>query len=343
MNDTFIRACYKKDTEYTPVWFMRQVGRYLPQYRKLRNSYSIFEIIKNPELSAYLSSYASKLLKVDAAIIFCDITIPLISIGIEVNIIEDLGPVISNKGHALDKIINSDKKDIENEIPYVFEGIKLLKNYLKDEIPVVGFSAAPFTLLSYVLENKPNRDLFLTKKFMFNNEEEWRRLMENLTILTKEYLNLQIKYGVDAVQIFDSWAGVLSNEDYENYVLKYTKEIFEGLPSNIPKIHYCSNSAHLIKSFAKTSCDVISIDWRISIRKAFELIDFKKAIQGNLDPVIAVVGGSLMEKKVMDIIGETKDMNGFIFNLGHGVLKDTPVKNLIKIVDIVHKETRKRN
>lgn len=343
MNDSFIKACFRKETEYTPVWFMRQVGRYLPEYKKIREKYSLIEIIKNPHLSAYLASYAAKILNVDAAIIFSDITIPLIAIGIKVNIIEDLGPIIEDKDSAYNKILDFNVNDLENEISYIPENIQRLKNYLNEEIPIIGFSAAPFTLLSYILEERPNRELKLTKSFMLSREEEWRKLMNKLTSLIKEYLHIQIKHGVNAVQLFDSWAGVLSNEDYENYVLSYTKEIFESLPSNIPKIHFCSNTAHLIENIAKTNCDVISIDWRMRIRDAFEILDFKKAIQGNLDPIIPVIGGHIMEKKVMKIVEETKGLDGFIFNLGHGILKETPVDNLIKIVNIIHQQTKRKD
>jgi len=342
MNDIFIRACFGKDVEYIPVWFMRQVGRYLPEYKKLRQKYSLFELIKNPELSASLASYAVKFLNVDAAILFSDITIPLMSIGIEIEMIENFGPKIKDRKEALEKIKNINSFNAKDHMPFLFEGIQKLKNYLNDQIPIIGFSAAPFTLISYLFEDGLSRDLTKTKIFMLNNNDEWKIIMKKITYIIKRFLQEQINHGVNAIQLFDSWVGALSREDYVNYVKDYTKEIFESLPNNIPKIHFSLNSNHLIQDFAELNFDVLSIDWRIGIFEAYIKANHRKSIQGNMDPVFAVVGGEIMENKLQKILNESEQIRGYIFNLGHGVLKETPVDNLIRIVNIVHNKRQKK-
>jgi|SRR5579871_1255063 len=337
MNTTFLDACYQKETSYTPVWYMRQAGRYLPEYRKLKEKHTILDIVKTPELAAQVSLQPVSVLGVDAAILFADIMIPLLGIGIDLEIVENIGPVIK---HPL-----SSRKDVEKfralqpkqDIPYLLKTISILKNELKNKVPLIGFSAAPFTLASYLIEGKPTRDFIKTKSFMYTNTQVWVHLMETLTDLIITYLISQITAGVQVVQLFDSWVGCLSDSDYQEYVLPYTKHIFEILSQQkIPLVHFGTNTAGLLSSFASVSCDVISIDWRMEIHKAWKEINYEKSIQGNLDPVVLLSDFAVIKKHVDQIFETIPKKNGYIFNLGHGVLPNTPVKNLIKLTQYVH-------
>ncbi len=352
MNTTFIDACFGKKTPYTPVWYMRQAGRYLPEYRKLKETYNILDIVKNPELAAKVSLQPVDILGVDAAILFADIMIPLLGIGVDLEIVESIGPVIKQPIQTMADVKKLRALQPKEDIPYLLKTIEILKRELKNRVPLIGFSAAPFTLASYLIEGKPTRDFIKTKSLMYNNRETWDSLMQALSDIIIVYLNAQVTSGVQALQLFDSWVGCLSESDYQEYVLPHTKRICDSLSSlrgndlsagrqeqsQIPLIHFGTNTAGLLTSFSSVQCNVIGLDWRVSIDKAWKIIGYDKAIQGNLDPVLLLSDFSGVKKHVDQIFARLPKREGYIFNLGHGVLPNTPVENLIKLTEYVHQK-----
>lgn len=339
MNTTFLDACFSKRTSHTPVWYMRQAGRYLPEYRKLKEKHTILDIVRTPELAAKVSLQPIDVLGVDAAILFADIMIPLVGIGVDLDIVEHIGPVIKNPIRTNQDVKKLRKLQPDEDIPYLLDTITILKKELQTKVPLIGFSAAPFTLASYLIEGKPTRDFLQTKLFMYTNQKAWHALMKKLTDLIIVYLKSQVATGVNALQLFDSWVGALSENDYKTFVLPYSKQIFESLKSQkIPLIHFGTNTAGMLSSFAEVSCDVVSVDWRISIDKAWKEINYTKAIQGNLDPALLLSDFSIIRKQVDTIFSSLPKRDGYIFNLGHGVLQQTPVENLKRLTEYVHKK-----
>ena len=316
---------------------MRQAGRYLPEYRKLKQTYNILDIVRTPELAAKVSLQPIDILGVDAAILFADIMIPLLGIGVDLEIVENIGPVIKKPIQSLTDVQQLRVLDPEQDIPYLLQTIKILKKELKNTVPLIGFSAAPFTLASYFVEGKPTRDFIKTKSFMYSNKPAWDLLMEKLSDIIIIYLKAQVATGVQALQLFDSWVGCLSEQDYQEYVLPHTKRIFESMTdANVPLIHFGTNTAGLLSSFASVSCDVVSVDWRVSLEKAWQQIGYDKAIQGNLDPILLLSDFATIRRHVDRIFDLLPQREGYIFNLGHGVLPMTPVENLIKLTEYVH-------
>jgi uroporphyrinogen decarboxylase len=335
-NDTFLKACKREKTEYTPVWYMRQAGRYLPEYRKLKESYGIMDIIKNPELAAQVSLQPINILNIDAAILFADIMTPLVGIGVDLEIVESLGPVIKNPIENIQQINQLNELHPQQDITYLLETIKILKNELKDRVPVIGFSAAPFTLASYMIEGKPSRDFIKTKSLMYQDKAAWNTLMTKLSTMIIIYLKAQVEAGVQALQLFDSWIGALNEYDYREYVLPHVTHIFKELRNlNVPLLHFGTNTAGILEDFASVDCDVIGVDWRISIDKAWKRIGPNKAIQGNLDPVVLLADFDLVKKHVDQIFDSLPQREGYIFNLGHGVLQTTPVDTIKRLTEYV--------
>jgi len=335
MNSTFLDACYSKKTDYTPVWYMRQAGRYLPQYRKLKGDKNILDIVRVPELAAEISLQPVSLLHVDAAVLYADIMIPLLGIGIDLEIVESIGPIITHPIKTIKDVQRFRDLEPEQDISYLLKTIKILRNDLP--VPLIGFSAAPFTLASYLIEGKPSRDFVKTKSFIYSQPDAWKLLMEKLTDLIIIYLQSQVTVGIQAIQLFDSWVGCLSVEDYNNFVLPYSKKIFTSLRKlPVPLIHFGTNTAGMLDSFSSVDCDVVSIDWRMSVAAAWEIIGTKKGIQGNLDPVLLLGDFSVIKEHVDALFLSLPKRQGYIFNLGHGVLPTTPYKNILKLTEYVH-------
>lgn len=337
MNTTFLDACLRKKTSYTPVWFMRQAGRYLPEYRKLKGKKNILDIVQTPEMAAQIALQPINILGVDAAILYADIMIPLLGIGVDLAIIENIGPVIA---HPIQNLADVKKLRMivpEQDIPYLSKTIKILKKELQNKVPLIGFSAAPFTLASYLLEGKPSRDFLKTKSFMYKEQKAWEMLMRRLSDIIILYLQFQVNHGVDALQLFDSWVGCLSEEDYHIFVLPHTKRIFKEIKKlSVPTIHFGTNTAAMLTAFSSVDCDVVSVDWRMPIAKAWKEIGYKKAIQGNLDPALLISDFSVIKKRVDEIFASLPKQEGYIFNLGHGILPQTPVENVIKLTEYIH-------
>ena len=336
MNKIFLDACYHKNTT-TPVWFMRQAGRYLPEYRKLKGEKNILDIIKIPELAAQISLLPVDILHVDAAILYADIMIPLLGIGVDLEIIEHIGPVIKNPLKTMQDVKKLRSLFPREDVPYLIETIGILKKELRAKVPLIGFSAAPFTLASYLIEGKPSRDFIKTKFFLYTQPEAWKLLMQKLSRLIIVYLQSQIDAGVQAVQLFDSWVGCLSEQDYRMFVLPYSKQIFTALRVHtVPLIHFGTNTAGMLSDFSSVDCDVVSIDWRMSLTKAWDQIGKEKAIQGNLDPVVLFSEFSYIKKMIDELYESLPTRKGYIFNLGHGVLPATPVENICRLTEYIH-------
>jgi len=340
MNDIFLRACHGEKVEYTPVWLMRQAGRYLPQYQAVRANVDFLTLCKTPELAAEVTLQPVEILGVDAAILFSDILIPLEAMGMSLEFLEKEGPVLSepirNKS-AVDRLIIPETED---DMPFIIETIKILREKLK--VPLIGFSGAPFTLATYMIEGRSSRNFIHTKKMMFQNNRLFNYLMEKLTITVISYLSYQIKAGVQAVQIFDTWAGVLSPLDYKKLILPYVKKATSELrKEGIPIIYFVNDCAGILKEIKKSGADVIGIDWKIDIAEAIKKLGKKVVVQGNLDPCALFLSKEEIEERVKDILWKGEAANGHIFNLGHGILPETPVENAIALVEAVHRYSRK--
>lgn len=342
-NDNFLRACWRKEAEYTPVWFMRQAGRYLESYRKVRTEHDILTICKTPELAAKVAVEAAEQLGVDAAILFADIMLPLEGMGVGFKIVEGVGPQIDNPIRSMEDVENIGQLDPRKHVPFVLDAIGLIKNQIGDRIPLIGFSGAPFTLASYIIEGGPSRDFIESKKMMYGQPAVWARLLTKLSEMVAEYLQAQIRAGVDAVQLFDSWSGCLSPSDYEEFVLPYSRTIFDKLEGKgVPRIHFGVGTAGILKMMRRAGGDVFGVDWRIPIDEAWALLG-DVAIQGNLDPATLLGNPGLIESRAKEVLVRIGGRPGHVFNLGHGVLPQTQPENLRNLVGFVHSSTiRKR-
>jgi uroporphyrinogen decarboxylase len=341
MNSTFLDACNKREPAHTPVWFMRQAGRYLPSYRAVKGNRPVTEIAKDPALSSQLVVDAVRALDVDAGIIFADIMLPLEGMGVQFKIEENVGPIVTHPVRTLDDVNSLRSPNPEEDVGYVFDGIDATLEKLGDSVPLIGFSGAPFTLAGYMIEGRPSRDLELTKQMMYREPETWHLLMAALTEMIKAYLARQVSHGVAAVQLFDSWVGCLSPSDYATYVFKYTKDVMRSLDGKVPRIHFCANSSSLLKQFIDTGPDVLSVDWRIRVADAWKASRGRVGIQGNLDPVVALAGGESMRRETRRILEESRGRKGHIFSLGHGVLRETDPESLREVVKMVHEMTER--
>jgi len=340
----FLRACRREKTDVTPVWFMRQAGRFLPEYRKIREKHGIIEICKNPELAAEVSTQPVEILGVDAAILFADIMLPLEGMGVKYTINEGLGPVIENSIENFQNVHALTTLDPNSDVPYVLEAVSIIKKKLDPHVPLIGFCGAPFTLATYLIEGHATRDFSKTKRLMYSDSKSWQLLMQKISSSMVSYLKAQVKSGVDAVQLFDSWVGCLSPEDYVKYVLPYSQEIFNQLrDTNVPCIHFGTGTSELLAKMKQAGGDVIGVDWRIPIDTAWQRLGFDVAIQGNLDPAVLLGDFSLIRTKAEDVLRRIAGRPGHIFNLGHGLLPDTPQKNVIELVSFVHEHTKETN
>ncbi|HQY56898.1 MAG TPA: uroporphyrinogen decarboxylase [Nitrospira sp.] len=337
MNDRFLKACRREPVDCTPVWFMRQAGRYMVEYRRLREKHSILDLCKTPELAAQVTLQPIDRFALDAAIIFADILLPLEPMGLSLEFAEGEGPIIHNPVRdraAVDGLKVIDERDLQ----YVMDAISLTRKMLAGRVPLIGFAGAPFTLASYAIEGGSSRNYIHTKQMMYREPETWHRLMDKFARVITGYLRRQIKAGAQAVQLFDSWVGCLSAGDYAEYVMPHVQLIFEGLKhEGVPLIHFGTGTTAILKAMRQAGGDVIGIDWRIPIDEAWALVGHDRAVQGNLDPVTLFGPISEVERRVTDILRRAAGRPGHIFNLGHGILPNTPVENVAATIDLVHK------
>jgi uroporphyrinogen decarboxylase len=332
----FARAARREPTERTPVWFMRQAGRILPEYRALREQWTLMEICRQPELCAEVTLQPMRRMPLDAAVLFADIMLPLAGIGVDLELVDDVGPVIKEPVRDLRRV--RDLRDIEPEqdVPFVLETIKLVREEISPARAVIGFAGAPFTLAAYLIEGRPTRDFAMTKAVMHGAPEVWHALLSRLSRIMSTYLAAQVRAGVDAVQLFDSWVGALDRDDYVEYVQPYTRRIFDSLcHAGIPTIHFGVNTATLLDEMKNDGATTISVDWRVPLDVAWERIGFDKGIQGNLDPGALLAPAPVLERKARDVLRRAAGRPGHIFNLGHGLLPSTPLENAQRLVDFV--------
>jgi uroporphyrinogen decarboxylase len=334
-NSNFVRACKSQPVDRTPVWFMRQAGRYMPEYRAVRKQHSLLEICKKPALAAEVTITAAEILGVDAAIIFADLLLPLEVMGLPFHFSAGEGPVIEqpvrNKAD-----VSRLRTDRAAELGYVSEAVGLVAKHFTDRVPVIGFCGAPFTLASYMIEGGGSRNYIHTKKMMYNSPADWDALMRKLVAVTVEYSLEQVRAGADAIQIFDSWVGCLSVEDYRRYVLPHvTGMVRELQKTGAPVIYFGTDSATLLPAMRETGADVIGLDWRIPLDQGWARIDHKAAVQGNLDPVLLFADWKELKSRAEDILRRAAGRPGHIFNLGHGILPETPVENVKNLARFV--------
>lgn len=335
INDTFLKAARGEQTEYVPVWFMRQAGRSQPEYREIKQKYSLFEITHQPELCAYVTRLPVEQYGVDAAILYKDIMTPLPAIGVDVEIKNGIGPVISNPITSLADVEKLGEIHPEEDVPYVLETIKLLTEE-QLSVPLIGFSGAPFTLASYMIEGGPSKNYTKTKAFMFAEPKAWFALMDKLAEVTITYIKSQIKAGAKAIQIFDSWVGALNVEDYRYYIKPVMNRIFSSLKEdNVPLILYGVGASHLVLEWNDLPVDVVGLDWRLPISEARRL-GVTKTIQGNLDPALLLAPWEIIEEKAKAILEQGMEKPGYIFNLGHGVFPQVNPETLKKLTSFVH-------
>jgi uroporphyrinogen decarboxylase len=337
LDSLFMRAARQQPVERTPIWFMRQAGRVLPEYRAIRERYSLIEICRQPELCAEVALQPIHHFGVDAAVMFADIMLPLIGVGVELELVDNVGPVINHPiQHAADLRVLRPLHP-EADIPFILETIRLVRRELDGRIPLIGFSGAPFTLASYLIEGRPTREFVKTRALMQSAPEVWHELMARLTSVVISYLRSQVSAGVDALQLFDSWVGYLSAAEYIGYVEPYSKQIFAALkPSGLPFIHFGTNTAPLLHLMKDDGASIIGVDWHIPLDQAWQVIGQELGIQGNLDPAALLGPPAEMEAKTTDVLRRAAGRPGHIFNLGHGLLPDSPIDNIIRLVEYVH-------
>ena len=336
--ERFLAAARRQPVDRTPVWFMRQAGRCLAQYRALRESHDILEITRTPELCAKVTLMPVEEFGVDAAVLYADIMLPLFGMGVPFSIDPGLGPVIHEPLRDAAAIRALRVVDPVEATPDLFEAIRLVRGELDGRTAVLGFAGAPFTVASYLIEGRPTKDFARSKALMYGEPGLWHELMATLTEVTIRYLRAQVAAGVQAVQLFDSWIGALGMREYREHVLPYVQRIFASLRGTVPTIHFGTSTAHLLEDMAGAGCDAVSVDWRLPLDSAWARIG-DRAIQGNLDPAIPLAPWDVVEREVRRVLGEAGGRAGHVFNLGHGVLADTPSDTLRRVVELVHAET----
>ncbi len=339
----FLRACRQLPVDATPVWFMRQAGRYMPEYRAIRARYSLLEIVERPEVAAEVTLQPVNALGVDAAILFADILLPVIPLGLRLEFVKGEGPLIHNPVRALEDVQRLRSLQAESDLGHVMEAIRLVRSALDNQdIPLIGFAGAPFTVASYMIEGGPSKNFLHVKRMLYSAPQVWHSLMEKLSAGLVDYLRAQVRAGAQAVQLFDSWVGSLSPQDYYQFVQPYSRKILQALASEgVPVIHFGTGTATLLANMRQAGGDVIGIDWRVPLDQGWAALGHKVAIQGNLDPVALFAPVTVLQDKVRDVLARADGRPGHIFNLGHGILQETPVENVKAVVEMVHEWSAK--
>jgi uroporphyrinogen decarboxylase len=338
VNDRFLRACRREPTDRTPVWFMRQAGRYMPEYRALREKHSLLEICRTPDLAVEVTLQPVRALGVDAAILFSDLLLPLEPLGIPFDFAAGEGPVIEKPVRSAADVAALRRFEPREDLGLVLEAIRRLRAQL--EVPLIGFAGAPFTLASYAIEGGHSTNYAITKTLMYRESATWHRFAGLLAEVVRDYLLAQIEAGVQAVQLFDSWVGALSEADYREYVLPHVQTIFAGLAgTGVPTIHFGTNTSELLTTLREAGGDVIGLDWRVPLDEGWARLGPKVAVQGNLDPTLLFGPRELLLARVDDVLKRAAGRPGHVFNLGHGILPGTPVENVKAVVDHVHART----
>jgi len=337
MNDRFLKACLRQPVDRTPVWFMRQAGRYMAEYQAIRRRHSILDVCKTPALAAEVTLQPIQRFQLDAAIIFADILLPLEAMGLHLEFIEGRGPVIDNPIRDEASIVQLRSVD-GDAFGYAGEAIRQALEALDGRVPLIGFAGAPFTLASYAIEGGSSRDYARTKQLMFSQPIVWHQLMSKLSAVVIEYLRVQSRAGAQAIQLFDSWVGSLSPGDYEEYVLPHVQGIFSALrEEGLPLIYFGTGTAGLLPLMRKAGSDVMGVDWRIRLDDGWALVGHDVGIQGNLDPMVLFASEKEIERRVRDIMQQAAGRPGHIFNLGHGILPTTPLSSVEFAIECVRR------
>lgn len=340
MNLSFLDACWGKPVDRTPVWLMRQAGRYLPEYMAVRSKCTFLELCKTPDLAAEVTIQPVDILGVDAAILFSDILTPVEPMGMKLDFVP--GPVFESPIRSMADVEKLRIPQMEQDVPYVLETLKILRRELAGKVPLIGFGGAPFTLACYMVEGKGSKDFAQIKRMMYAAPEVYAALMEKITTMSMEYLNAQIKVGAQCIQIFDTWGGILSPADYAAYVLPYTTRLINALNRmETPVIHFVKGAGTMLDTVKQAGGDVIGLDWHVDLGKARDVLGPQMAVQGNLDPTVLYAPHATIEKEVKRVLAENAGRPGHIFNLGHGILPTVPPENAKFMVECVHRLSQK--
>jgi uroporphyrinogen decarboxylase len=331
----FLRALRREPVDMTPIWLMRQAGRSLPEYRKLRERYSLVDIVAEPDLCAEVTLQPVRRLAVDAAVMFADIMLPLRGMGVGFQLVESVGPVVAHPIRTPSDVDALYEPEGEEAAPQVITAVRRV--VAESPVPVICFSGAPFTLASYLIEGRPSRDFSQVKRFMYTEPAAFERLMAKLATVMARYLTVQVAAGASALQLFDSWVGALSVDDYETRVAPHTRAIFDATAGlGVPRIHFGTGTAGLLEAIAATGPDVVSLDWRVPLDVGWRRVGLERGVQGNLDPAVLLAPEALVRQRALDVLRRAGGRPGHVFNLGHGVLPDTPLETLQELVEVVH-------
>jgi uroporphyrinogen decarboxylase len=349
MNDTFLKACRGEDVPYTPIWIMRQAGRYLPQYRAIRGKTDFLTLCKTPELAAEVTMQPIDILNVDAAILFSDILIPCEAMGQGLEFHEGKGPVLGPAIRNKETIDSLSVPDPEDKMNFVMDTIRLLRKELNGRVPLIGFSGAPFTTATYMIEGGTSKTFLNTKRLIYESPSLYKSLMNKITATITEYLKAQVSAGAQAVQIFDTWGGIFCPQDFREHALVYVKRIIDDLKKwmetesvePVPIIYFVGQTAGLLEEIKTSGADVYGVDWRIDLDSAVKRLGGNAVVQGNLDPLAMFLPQDQIEDRVKDVLNRASSARGHIFNLGHGVVPQTPPENVIALVEKVHRLSKK--
>ena len=331
-----MRACRRESVPYTPIWLMRQAGRYMREYREVRAKTTFLELCKTPSLAAEVTVTAAERLGVDAAIIFADILLILEPMGVELEFAEGEGPVIHNPVRRAADVERLREVEDVNALEFVYEAIRQTRRALKPDVPLIGFCGAPFTLASYLIEGGGSKNYVHTKQLMYDDAGAWHAMMSLIARALAKYLNAQIEAGAQAVQLFDSWVGCLSPDDYREFVLPHTRAVISSVTALVPVIHFGTGTGALLELMREAGGDVIGLDWRVRLDDGWRRVGHEVAVMGNLDPVALFAKQEALRSQAKRILDQAGGHPGHVFNLGHGILPQTPVENVIALVDMVH-------
>jgi uroporphyrinogen decarboxylase len=339
-NSSMMLACQKLPSSRVPIWLMRQAGRYMSSYQKIRGKAEFLELCKNPDLATEITLLPINELGVDAAIIFADILLILEPLGAKLRFAEGFGPIIDNPIRHEDDVYKLTSDSLAESLSYVFKAINQTRQALSANLPLIGFSGAPFTLAAYLIEGGKVGNLAWTKTFMYRYPQTWDFLMNLLSDACIKYLALQVKAGANILQIFDSWVGCLSPHDFENYVLPYSKRLTSTIKNLAPTIYFGTDTGNLLHLIKQTECQIIGMDWRVDLSIEWQKLNYDIAVQGNLDPIILLSDKDTIAKQTKRILSQVNNRPGYIFNLGHGILPQTPIDNVKYLVNLVHEQER---
>jgi len=337
----FLKACRREHVDATPVWFMRQAGRYMQEYRTLRTQYSLLEICRTPDLATEVTLQPIRRLEVDAAILFSDLLLPLAPMGLPFDFIKGEGPQIERPIDGPGDIERLRVFEPRQALGYVLDAVRQIQQELDGRVPLIGFAGAPFTLASYAIEGGHSNNFAKTKALMYGHPDDWHRLCEKLSRVVADFLVAQVEAGVDAVQVFDSWVGALDASDYREFALPHTRVIFDAIGKRVPTIHFGTGTSTILEELRDAGGDVIGVDWRIPIDEAWERIGSTHAVQGNLDPTLLLGPPARMMQQTDAVLRRTGGRPGHIFNLGHGILPSTPVEHVQMLAHYVHTASRR--